>query len=272
VRRSCNAPCLRPRRRPSGARTQPPVGPRARSPEKAARRAQELSSFLRVQTATEMVVDRSSQGDLLRISFNISFPSLSCEFATLDVSDALGTKRLNLTKTIRKLPIGQARPASGGDPAPDSGGRLDSGGVWSIEGVGRVWVVGQGWAEPRAVREGRAWRGGAARHAHRLAPARGRAAGAWIELAGRRGARVARPATARAAQDLSRAGYYQHEDISALDIRYDEWGAHNMTDAEYSAPITHEHFKETMARTDIVVVNFFAPWCHWCARGRAAIG
>ena len=72
-------------------------------------RAQELSSFLRVQTSSEMVVDRSTQGDLLRISFNISFPSLSCEFATLDVSDALGTKRLNLTKTIRKLPIGQAR-------------------------------------------------------------------------------------------------------------------------------------------------------------------
>lgn len=59
-----------------------------------------------------MVVDRSTQGDLLRISFNISFPSLSCEFATLDVSDALGTKRLNLTKTIRKLPIGQARRSS----------------------------------------------------------------------------------------------------------------------------------------------------------------
>ena len=57
-------------------------------------------------------MDRSAQGDLLRISFNISFPSLSCEFATLDVSDALGTKRLNLTKTIRKLPIGQARRRS----------------------------------------------------------------------------------------------------------------------------------------------------------------
>lgn len=37
------------------------------------------------------MVDRSAQGELLRINFNISFPSLSCEFATLDVSDALGT-------------------------------------------------------------------------------------------------------------------------------------------------------------------------------------
>ena len=34
-----------------------------------------------------------------------SFPSLSCEFATLDVSDALGTKRFNLTKTLRKTAI-----------------------------------------------------------------------------------------------------------------------------------------------------------------------
>lgn len=40
-----------------------------------------------------MIVDRSAQGELLRINFNISFPALSCEFATLDVSDALGTVR-----------------------------------------------------------------------------------------------------------------------------------------------------------------------------------
>ena len=38
-----------------------------------------------------MVVDRSAPDELLRINFNISFPALSCEFATLDVSDALGT-------------------------------------------------------------------------------------------------------------------------------------------------------------------------------------
>lgn len=67
-----------------------------------------------------MVVDRSRPGELLRINFNLrsktrtllycefacsSFPALSCEFATLDVSDALGTKKLNLTKTVRKTPI-----------------------------------------------------------------------------------------------------------------------------------------------------------------------
>ncbi len=42
------------------------------------------------EMVSNMVVDRSSQGDLLRINFNVSFPELSCEYATLDVSDALG--------------------------------------------------------------------------------------------------------------------------------------------------------------------------------------
>ena len=52
---------------------------------------QELGSFLALETREELVVDRSAQGELLRINFNISYPALSCEFATLDVSDALGT-------------------------------------------------------------------------------------------------------------------------------------------------------------------------------------
>ena len=50
-----------------------------------------------LETQTSMVVDRSAHGELLRINFNISFPSLSCEFATLDVSDALGTVRFCVT-------------------------------------------------------------------------------------------------------------------------------------------------------------------------------
>lgn len=44
-----------------------------------------------LEPRSELVVDRSAHGELLRINFNISFPAMSCEFATLDVSDALGT-------------------------------------------------------------------------------------------------------------------------------------------------------------------------------------
>eukprot|EP01026_Neomeris_dumetosa_P047076 TRINITY_DN4030_c1_g1_i1.p1 TRINITY_DN4030_c1_g1~~TRINITY_DN4030_c1_g1_i1.p1 ORF type:complete len:464 (-),score=42.33 TRINITY_DN4030_c1_g1_i1:4-1395(-) len=65
----------------------------------------ELSSFLQLRTRSELVVDRSPQGELVRVSFNISFPSLPCEFATMDLSDNLGTKKMNFTKTIRKVAI-----------------------------------------------------------------------------------------------------------------------------------------------------------------------
>ncbi|KAI5641683.1 hypothetical protein M9H77_00088 [Catharanthus roseus] len=65
----------------------------------------ELNDYLTVNTSTSIVVDNSSDGDFLRIDFNISFPALSCEFASVDVGDVLGTNRLNITKTVRKYPI-----------------------------------------------------------------------------------------------------------------------------------------------------------------------
>ncbi|KAG5546406.1 hypothetical protein RHGRI_018552 [Rhododendron griersonianum] len=76
-------------------------------------RTMELSSYLKVSTGTSVIVDKSSDGEFLRIDFNIRygvmtiilFPALSCEFASVDVSDVLGTNRLNITKTIRKYPI-----------------------------------------------------------------------------------------------------------------------------------------------------------------------
>nr|XP_023876969.1 protein disulfide-isomerase 5-4-like [Quercus suber]POE80484.1 protein disulfide-isomerase 5-4 [Quercus suber] len=65
----------------------------------------ELNNYLTFSTSTTVIVDQSSDGDFLRIDFNISFPALSCEFASVDLSDILGTNRLNITKTIRKFSI-----------------------------------------------------------------------------------------------------------------------------------------------------------------------
>lgn len=65
----------------------------------------ELSSYLSVATTTSVVLDGSKDGEFLRIDFNMSFPALSCEFASVDVSDVLGTTRFNITKTVRKFPI-----------------------------------------------------------------------------------------------------------------------------------------------------------------------
>ncbi|XP_024019310.1 protein disulfide-isomerase 5-4, partial [Morus notabilis] len=65
----------------------------------------ELNNYLTVSTSTSVVVDQSTDGDFLRIHFDLSFPALSCEFASVDVSDVLGTNRLNITKTIKKFSI-----------------------------------------------------------------------------------------------------------------------------------------------------------------------
>ncbi|KAG2482258.1 hypothetical protein HYH03_018802 [Edaphochlamys debaryana] len=136
----------------------------------------ELLSFLSTTTTTQLVVDRSPQNELLKINFNISFPALSCEFATVDVSDAMGTKRMNLTKTVRKVPI-----------------NLDL--ERQVEGP--------------AVED----------HAHRPT------------------------------------------------VKYDEEGKFDdEPDIDITVPLSHENFEATLARYPIVIVNFFAPWCHWCQR------
>lgn len=133
----------------------------------------EFYSFMSLQTSTQLVVDRSPPDELLKINLNISYPALSCEFATLDVSDALGTKRLNLTKTVRKTPINV---------------------------------------------------------------------------------------------DLQRLGVSTDDSVKH-DPKYDEEGMYDDNeDVDVSIPLTRENFEATLARYPIVVVNFYAPWCHWCQR------
>ncbi|GJX52792.1 disulfide isomerase-like protein 5-4 [Tanacetum coccineum] len=73
----------------------------------------ELNSYLTITTSTSIIVDKSSIEDSIRIDLNISFPFLSCEFASVDVSDVLGTNRLNITKTIRKYSINQHFESNG---------------------------------------------------------------------------------------------------------------------------------------------------------------
>lgn len=75
----------------------------------------ELNSFLTVSTSTSVIVDRSPDGEFLRIDFNISFPALSCEFASVDMSDVLGTNRLNITKTVRKYSIDRNLKSTGSE-------------------------------------------------------------------------------------------------------------------------------------------------------------
>lgn len=40
-----------------------------------------------------------------------------------------------------------------------------------------------------------------------------------------------------------------------------QWEHMDLTQA-----IDHNHFMETLAHYPIIVINFYAPWCHWCQR------
>ncbi|GIL67187.1 hypothetical protein Vafri_20620 [Volvox africanus] len=136
--------------------------------------AAELTSFLSTTTSTQLVVDRSPQNELLKLNFNISFPALSCEFATVDVSDSLGTRRMNLTKTVRKMAI-DAEMVRVGSSVEDT--------------------------------------------SHKPGP------------------------------------------------KYDEEGRFDEDqDIDITLPLSHANFEATLARYPIVIVNFYAPWCHWCQR------
>ena len=44
---------------------------------------QELSNYLTVSTSTSVIVDQSSDGDFLRIEFNIRYYSLACYSLTI---------------------------------------------------------------------------------------------------------------------------------------------------------------------------------------------
>ena len=66
----------------------------------------ELNNYMTINNVSRIVMDDSND-DMLQINFNITLPKLPCEYASVDVSDVLGTHRVNLTKNIRKWRVGE---------------------------------------------------------------------------------------------------------------------------------------------------------------------
>ena len=82
----------------------------------------ELSFWLTVDQVSSVQLDTSGV-DTFRLNLNITFPALPCQFVSLDVSDVLGSNRLNLTHNVHKWRV-QTDPADLGsfsraaDPLP----------------------------------------------------------------------------------------------------------------------------------------------------------
>ena len=75
----------------------------------------EFRAYLEPSSTTDVLVDKSLNGEVVPINFKISFPSLPCEWADFDLSNTLGTHFINDdgissmgVKTMRKFPIDSA--------------------------------------------------------------------------------------------------------------------------------------------------------------------
>jgi Endoplasmic Reticulum-Golgi Intermediate Compartment (ERGIC) len=61
----------------------------------------ETTAFIRTQIVTNIEVDDNSEPQI-RLNFNITMQDLHCDYVSVDVWDALGTNRQNITKNVDK--------------------------------------------------------------------------------------------------------------------------------------------------------------------------
>ena len=70
-------------------------------PTRASHLVSELTAFLTTDISTEVSLD-VNDAPTLRINFNVTFLSLHCDYVSVDVWDALGDNRQNITKNVEK--------------------------------------------------------------------------------------------------------------------------------------------------------------------------
>ncbi|KAH8058464.1 hypothetical protein JL721_9485 [Aureococcus anophagefferens] len=59
----------------------------------------EIGAFLRTEVRTKIDVDTFA-GSQLRVNFNLSFPHLHCDYASVDLWDKIGRNQANVTQNI----------------------------------------------------------------------------------------------------------------------------------------------------------------------------
>ena len=57
---------------------------------------QELSAFFTVTPVTRVEISHG-EDESFRVNFNITFPEMSCEWISVDILDAIGHKKTNIT-------------------------------------------------------------------------------------------------------------------------------------------------------------------------------
>ena len=69
----------------------------------------EFSAYTTVTDKFDVILaDNTVTDGTLQVNFNVSFPHLPCKFASVDITDVTHTRRLNVTKNIRKFYLGKS--------------------------------------------------------------------------------------------------------------------------------------------------------------------
>jgi len=66
----------------------------------------ETSAFVRTKIVTSITLDENTQPQL-RLNFNITMLDVNCDYVSVDVWDALGTNRQNVTKNVEKWQLSE---------------------------------------------------------------------------------------------------------------------------------------------------------------------
>ena len=64
-----------------------------------------LRSYLVVEEQSEIALLMSEENTMIRVSFNITMDHLPCEYLTIDLKNALGTKQLNISKNVHRYTV-----------------------------------------------------------------------------------------------------------------------------------------------------------------------
>ena len=62
----------------------------------------EVSSYLKVETKSDMLVDISHHDDRLNINIDFEFPRMPCDLMSLDIQDIMGTHVVDIGGSLYK--------------------------------------------------------------------------------------------------------------------------------------------------------------------------
>jgi hypothetical protein len=130
----------------------------------------EFYAYLSVDTMMNVQMDTNADA-LLRINFNVTMTRLPCQYVSIDVSDVLGVRKVNMTKNIRK---------------------------WKVSGEGKKKIA------------------------------------------------------------------EMHDTVIAP--KHEPEGKHPEEPVERAPSLNKNNFKQMIQEHELVLVNFFAPWCYWSQR------